>query len=328
METENRQKSAIDLLNQLIALLQNFEAELGADDLRQKVQALVPVHLMLAELGKSLIPRNLASGARQRILYYFLKYPYISIQREELLIVAGIDDWARRVRELRVEHGWSIVSGVTAKQMNAEGEFLVDHVDVDSMRADDYIMIRTEQDRDAAHRWSTAKEIRNKNSSVRDKILEYLRENVGRLITGEELRYVAKEKTEWARRVRELRTEQGWPVVTKSSGRPDLPIGVYLLEQNRQSPAHDRSIPDPVRRKVLTRDHYQCQHCSWNHGSSNRSDPRHLEIHHIEHHARGGSNTEKNLVTLCTICHDDWHRIEIPEWQTEHFFTWLRTNDR
>ena len=41
-----------------------------------------------------------------------------------------------------------------------------------------------------------------------------------------------------------------------------------------------------------------------------------------------GSNTEKNLVTLCTICHDDWHRIEIPEWQTEHFFTWLRTNDR
>jgi hypothetical protein len=33
----------------------------------------------------------------------------------------------------------------------------------------------------------------------------------------EELKYLAKDKKEWARRVRELRTEQGWPIVTKKT---------------------------------------------------------------------------------------------------------------
>jgi hypothetical protein len=69
--------------------------------------------------------------------------------------------------------------------------------------------------------------------------------------------YVANEKTEWARRVRELRTELGWPVVTKVTGRPDLSVGVYVLEQDRQSPVHDRKIPDPVRAAVLTRDDHR-----------------------------------------------------------------------
>jgi hypothetical protein len=45
-----------------------------------------------------------------------------------------------------------------------------------------------------------------KSISINIKVLEYMRNNVGRLVTGEEFRYVAKDKTEWARRVRELRT--------------------------------------------------------------------------------------------------------------------------
>jgi hypothetical protein len=65
--------------------------------------------------------------------------------------------------------------------------------------------------------------------------------------------YVANEKTEWARRVRELRTELGWPVVTKVTGRPDLSVGVYMLEQDRQSQVHDRKIPDPVRKDITAK---------------------------------------------------------------------------
>lgn len=161
---------------------------------------------------------------------------------------------------------------------------------------------------DAAHRWRIANEIRKKKLGVRDKILEYMRRNVGKHITGEELRYIANERSEWARRVRELRTEFGWPITTKSTGRPDLPVGVYALEQDRQSPPHDRKIPDSVRQEVLRRDDYTCFKCKWNHKLWNPSDPRHLELHHREHHARGGKNTPENLVTLCTVCHDDMHR--------------------
>ncbi len=273
-------------------------------------------------MGKSLIPADIASSARQRILHYFLEYPFVPIPREELLVIAAIDQWARRVRELRVEYGWAIISGTTAKQMKTENDFPLENVDVSQMRPDDYILISTEQDREAALRWNVAKEIRNKRIGVRDKILEYMRANVGRLVTGEELRYVAKDKTEWARRVRELRTEYGWPIVTKNSGRPDLPIGTYLLEQDRQSPIHDRNIPDPVRREVLRRDEYQCRRCGWTHSLWNRSDPRHLELHHIKAHVSGGENIEENLITLCTVCHDVWHSVET-EWEDDGFGGWL-----
>ena len=197
---------------------------------------------------------------------------------------------------------------MTARQMAEENEFPLPEVDAPLMGPSDYILLSVSQDRDAAHRWHLANEIRRENIGVRDKILRYLRQNVGQKVTGEELKYLAKERSEWARRVRELRTEYGWPVVTQNTGRPDLEVGVYLLEADRQSPEHDRHIPDPVKRKVLRRDEYKCTICNWSHEEWNRSDPRHLELHHKQAHAKGGENTESNLVTVCTVCHDEIHR--------------------
>ncbi|MFZ6043852.1 HNH endonuclease [Vibrio natriegens] len=77
---------------------------------------------------------------------------------------------------------------------------------------------------------------------------------------------------------------------------------------DRQSPVHDRKIPDPIRAKVLRRDKFTCQDCNWHIDEWNRADPRILELHHIVHHAKGGENTEENLVTLCNLCHDERHR--------------------
>jgi hypothetical protein len=292
---------------ELLNLIINFEKELQSDDLREKVLSLIPCFHQLRDLGKSLISKETAKSARDRILYYFKKYPYTIIGGDELLVVSGIQEYTRRVRELKVQYGWSIVSGVTAGQMTNEDEFPIDNIDISVMGPSDYILIGTVQDREAAHRWNIANVIRRENISVRDKILKFFRENVGKTITGEELRYVAKDRTEWARRVRELRTEFGWPIVTKNTGKPDLDIGVYLLEADRQSPEHDRHIPDRIKREVLRRDRYKCQKCGWSHEEWNRSDPRHLELHHIEHHAKGGENIAANLSTLCIICHDEIH---------------------
>ncbi|MCD6525989.1 MAG: HNH endonuclease [Desulfuromonas sp.] len=297
-----------EIRKQLQSLLTDFEQELKSDSLRNKVLALIPCFHHLRDLGKSLIPSTTAKSARNRILHYFKKYPAIIISGDELLVVSGIQEYARRVRELKVQFGWSIVSGLTAKQMAEENEFPLRDIDVTSMGPSDYILLSVEQDRDAAHRWNLANEIRRENIGVRDKVLKYLRKNVGQKVTGEELKYLAKDKSEWARRVRELRTEYGWPVVTQNTGRPDLEVGVYLLEADRQSPEHDRRIPDPVKRKVLRRDGYKCTECGWSHDDWNRSDPRHLELHHVKPHAQGGENTEGNLITLCTVCHDEVHR--------------------
>ena len=299
-----------EVVRQKIAkLIKNFEAELRSGELRAKVLALVPIFHGLRDLGKSLIPAEYASAARDRILYYFRKYPGTIINGDELLVVSGIQEYARRLRELRIQFGWAIVSGVTIKEMlEAEAEEVPD--ELKAMRPNEYVLLNAEEDRDAAHRWHVANTIRKQRGSVREKILKFLKTNVGRGVTNEELRYVAGDKTEWARRVRELRTEFGWPIVTKTTGLQDLGVGVYVLQADRQSPEHDRSIPDDVRREVLRRDGYRCKACGWSHDEWNPSDPRHLELHHIEHHVKGGENIEGNLKTLCTVCHDKVHRRE------------------
>ena len=290
-------------------LIRNFEAELRSGELRPKVLALVPIFHGLRDLGKALIPAKYAAAARDRILYYFRKYPRTIINGDELLVVSGIQEYARRLRELRVQFGWTIASGVTIREMREDEEEEVPD-DLKAMRPSEYVLLNSIQDRDAALRWNVANTIRKTRDSVRDKILSYFRANVGRNVTGEELRYVAGDKTEWARRVRELRTEFGWPVATKSTGLPDVGVGIYVLQADRQSPEHDRHIPDDVRREVLRRDRYRCHECGWSHELWNPSDARHLELHHVKHHVKGGENVEENLRTLCTVCHDKEHKKE------------------
>jgi hypothetical protein len=250
-----------------------------------------------------------ASAARDRILEYFRKYPFTIIHGDELMVLAGIQDYPRRLRELRREKGWSIASGITVKEMShEESQQFYCGIDLTHIRPEEYILLDEQQDRDAAHRWFSANEIRKRNIGSKAKILAFFRANIGKPITGEELRYVAGDTSEWARRVRELRTEDGWSITTKTTGRPDLTIGVYVLEHDQQTPPHDRIISDLVRCKVLIRDKYSCQNCGWSHKQWNPSDPRHLELHHIEAHVRGGQNTADNLKTLCNICHDNEHK--------------------
>jgi hypothetical protein len=304
---ETKQTDPEAVRQEVVALIKSFEVELRSGELRKKVLALVPIFHGLRDLGKALIPTENASAARGRILYYFRRYPGTIISGDELLVVSGIQEYARRLRELRVELGWAIASGVTIKEMcEDEAEEIPDNLK--AMRPNQYVLLSTEEDRDAAHRWHVANTIRKQRGSVQDKILQFLHANVGHGVTNEELRYVAGDKTEWARRVRELRTEHGWPIATKTTGRPDLGIGVYVLQADRQSPEHDRRIPDDVRREVLRRDGYKCKVCGWSHHEWNPSDPRHLELHHIKHHVEGGSNVEENLKTVCTVCHDKVHR--------------------
>lgn len=312
MRTEGRKTKNADpeVVRQRVAkLIGNFEAELRSGELRPKVLALVLIFHELRDLGKALIPTEYGSAARDRILFYFRKYPGTIINGDELLVVSGIQEYARRLRELRVQFGWAIVSGVTIKEMReeeAEGVSL----ELMTMKPNEYVLLSADEDRDAAHRWNVANTIRKERGSVREKILKFLKANVGHGVTNEELRYVSGDKTEWARRVRELRTEFGWPIATKTTGQPDLGIGVYVLQADRQSPEHDRKIPDDIRGEVLRRDGYRCKDCGWSHDEWNPSDPRHLELHHVKHHVHGGENVEDNLKALCTRCHDKIHRKE------------------
>lgn len=295
------------LRRKLVDLLQRFEHHLKSSNLRTQIKELVPAHHHLRDLGSSLIDEPDTESGRDRILAYFKKYAGEVLAGAELMVVAGIDDYPRRIRELRVQFGWPILSGVTVSEMRKSGD--EEAVALPAMKPDDYLLSQAAQDRDAAHRWQLANQIRRDKASVQDKILKYLLENVGKEVTGEELRYVAGNKSEWARRVRELRTEEGWRITTKTTGRPSLPVGVYVLETADQAPPQDRHIPDPVRYAVMQRDKYSCVDCSWDSRKDwTPSAPRHLELHHKTPHVQGGKNTAENLITLCNICHDERHR--------------------
>lgn len=296
----------------LVELLNNFEHKLSDCSLRKKVQALVPAFRHLRDLGCSLISSADALSARDRILHYLLKYPRTVILGDELMVVSGIQEYARRIRELRVQFGWKIYTGLTMMEMTEEVQDNSEFSLYRKMKPDEYVLADEKEDLEAARRWFIANDIRKKKLGTRDKILNFLKENVGKPVTGEELRYVSGGKTEWARRIRELRTEYGWSVQSKMTGRPDFPVGTYILESLKQLPEHDRAITDIIRCKVLERDKFMCHECNWNYEKDNPADPRkHLELHHINHHACGGKNTIDNLITLCNVCHDKKHSKEI-----------------
>ena len=305
---------------ELISIIDNFISLSDTGELRTKVKAIVPAILLLRELGINLLKTDEKISARDRILIYLARYPLTIIDSDELLAISGITDYQRRIRELRVEHGWPILGGRTARSMFEEGEWPVMEVDVSRMKPKEYIMLNTGQDDGAANRWKSINTLRKSDLSVKDKLKTYFLDNVKREITGEELAYLANGASEWGRRVRELRTEDGWSIKTGNTGRPDLPVGVYVLEDDRQAEPHDRGIDDKTRVAVLQRDKFSCRKCGWNRSKEMDGDPRHnLQLHHLDYHADKGSNTQENLITVCNVDHSEIHKkhmskIEVLEW--------------
>lgn len=286
------------LFNKLQGVLAN------TSDLREQVKAVAAVHEPFLRLGASL-GGNLGEDARSRILAYLVKHVGQVIQGDELAVIAGISEYGRRIRELRHEHGWRVVSGAGKKEEQAEDEA----TGLPRMKPDQYLLLDDKRDPDMAEKWRMANAIRRGKGSIQHKILEYLKANVGKPVDKEELRYVAK-GSEWARRVRELRTEYGWAVMTRNTGRPDLGVGMYVLEHERQAEPHDRHIPEKESQIAYERANYTCEECDWNQSKWRKETPRFLELHHIVHHAKGGTNTADNLRCLCNVCHDELHKRE------------------
>ena len=84
--------------------------------------------------------------------------------------------------------------------------------------------------------------------------------NVGRVMEVDELRKVAGDITEWARRVRELRNEEGFQILTHND-RSDLKQGQYLLVDPKPRPAFQRAISKELRAQILDRNGFTCQMC-------------------------------------------------------------------
>lgn len=145
-----------------------------------------------------------------------------------------------------------------------------------------------------------------KGSGARALLRAHFLANIGRVMASDELRQVGGNISEWARRVRELRTEEGYLILTHND-RSDLKPGEYLLENSKPQPAFERAISKETRAFVLDRNGFTCQQCGAVAGEPHPYDPSRktrLHIGHVIDKSMGGTDEPSNLRALCSVCNE------------------------
>ncbi|WP_411076864.1 HNH endonuclease [Streptomyces sp. cmx-10-25] len=225
---------------------------------------------------------GLKSG-KSAILAYLRMHVGEPVHAHRLEGVSGIGEWARRVRELRVEDGWPIDSKLSDPRLPD----------------DHYRLNANEPDIKLAEAWKLAKEVRNTKESGRARLLRYLKAVSPAVVDKERLSYVSKIQ-EWPRRMRELE-EEGWKIVSNVDDPSLAPGSYYLKDLTRRPPRVRQAIKQ--RHAILERDGKRCRDC----GNAPDKDGVVLQVHHILPVHLGGKNDDDNLVTLCHNCHAGRH---------------------
>lgn len=141
---------------------------------------------------------------------------------------------------------------------------------------------------------------------ARARLRAHFLKNIGRVIHADELREVAGGTSEWARRVRELRGEEGFCILTHND-RAELKPGQYLLESAQPQPAFARGISKETRAFVLDRNGFTCQMCGAVAGEVHPFDElrkTRLHIGHVIDRSLGGSDEPGNLRAICSVCNE------------------------
>ncbi|MDR1804476.1 MAG: HNH endonuclease [Treponema sp.] len=146
----------------------------------------------------------------------------------------------------------------------------------------------------------------------RAKLRTYFLANIGKVMNSDELREIAG-TSEWARRVRELRDEEGYQILTYHD-RSNLKIGEYLLETDIPQPAFSRNLSKETRAFVLDRNGFTCQMCGAVAGEPHPYDPTkktRLHIGHIIDKSMGGTDDPSNLRAICSVCNEGASNITL-----------------
>ncbi len=148
--------------------------------------------------------------------------------------------------------------------------------------------------------------LKKQSTGARAKLRAHFLANIGRVMGSDELRKVAGSISEWARRVRELRTEEGYQILTHND-RDDLKPGEYLLEDKKPKPAFARAISKETRSLVLDRNGFTCQMCGAVAGEAHPYDSgrkTRLHIGHVVDKSMGGTDDLGNLRAICSVCNE------------------------
>jgi hypothetical protein len=149
----------------------------------------------------------------------------------------------------------------------------------------------------------------------RQLILEFFLSNVGKVLESKDIQQAAGGAVEWARRVRELRNEDGYQILSHRD-RADLKPNQYLLETTKRVPAFARGISKETRSLVLERNGYTCQMCGVAAGDPDPlggSRTVRLTMGHIIDKSKGGDDSMQNLRAVCTNCNEGLQNRAMPK---------------
>lgn len=165
-----------------------------------------------------------------------------------------------------------------------------------------------------------------KPSGSKELILNYFLANIGKVLDSKQIQRASGGAVEWARRVRELRNEEGYQILSRKD-RSDLKPGQYLLETIARVPAFKRGISKETRAQVLERNGFTCQMCGVAAGDPDPlGGPRtvRLTIGHILDKSKGGDDTPQNLRAICTNCNEGLQNTALPKPDQIHLLSQAR----
>jgi HNH endonuclease len=154
----------------------------------------------------------------------------------------------------------------------------------------------------------------NTNFGSKERILNYFLANIGKVLSSKEIQNASGGAVEWARRVRELRNEEGYQILSHKD-RADLKPGQYLLETAVRLPAFRRGISKQTRAFVLARNGNTCQMCGVAAGDIDPFNPARtirLTMGHIKDKSKGGDDSPGNLKAVCTNCNEGLQNANLP----------------
>jgi 5-methylcytosine-specific restriction endonuclease McrA len=157
-------------------------------------------------------------------------------------------------------------------------------------------------------------------------ILDYFLDNLGTILESRDIQAASGGAVEWARRVRELRNEEGYQILSHKD-RADLKPNQYLLETKKRIPAFKRNISKETRAWVLERNGYTCQMCGVAAGDPDPfgSDRTvRLTMGHIIDKSKGGDDSPQNLRAICTNCNEGLQNTSLPKPDRIHLLAQVR----
>jgi hypothetical protein len=161
-------------------------------------------------------------------------------------------------------------------------------------------------------------------------ILDFFLANIGKVLESRDIQAACGGAVEWARRVRELRNEMGYQILSHKD-RAYLKPNQYILETAERLPAFERGISKETRAYVLERNGYTCQMCGCAAGDPdpfNTERTVRLTMGHIIDKSKGGDDSPNNLRAVCSNCNEGLQATSPPKPDEIHLLAQIRRATR